>query len=117
MSKRRIFERYFDALKDLPLSMNPEQKNTVNGYWMPTIVLDEQPALDRDKLLAALDSNGIDARVFFWPLSDTGHFSECRAAPIAHSIYCRGINLPSYHDMTEEEQSRVVSVILGDVRG
>lgn len=116
-SKRRIFDNYFEALRDLPLSMNPEPKNTINGYWMPTIVLDERPDLDRNRLLAELDSSGIDARVFFWPLSDTGHFSSCRASPIAHSIYSRGVNLPSYHDMTEEDQSRVVGVILGGVRG
>jgi perosamine synthetase len=61
--KRRIFQTYAEALSDLPLSMNPEPQHTTNGYWMPTIVVDEQTGFNRDDLLAAFKADNIDGRV------------------------------------------------------
>lgn len=37
-----------------PLAMNPEPTGTVNGYWMPTIVVDEGVSFERDAFLATL---------------------------------------------------------------
>ena len=110
-TKRRIFDTYRAALGNLPISINPEPAHTVNGYWMPTIVVDEKVNFDREVLFALLRSEGIDARVFFWPLSDTGHFERCLPSPIGHSTYSRGVNLPSYHDLSEEDIDRVVTCL------
>jgi perosamine synthetase len=110
-SKRRIFEKYHSALGHLPISMNPEPSHTVNGYWMPTIVVDSNVEFERRELLALLNSNQIDARVFFWPLSDTDLFARCLPTPIGHGVYSRGINLPSYFDLSEKDIARVVTCI------
>ena len=49
--------------------MNPEPSETINGYWMPTIVIEEVVSFDREIILEAFKENNIDGRVFFWPLS------------------------------------------------
>lgn len=109
--KRRIFGLYKECLAKLPVIMNPEPTGCQNGFWMPTVVVDSSVEFDRQVLLDRFKSHGIDGRVFFWPLSSTGHFKECRFAPVAHDIYSRAFNLPSYHDLTTLEVQRVAEVI------
>jgi perosamine synthetase len=110
--KRRIFEHYRGALGQLPLRMNPEPAGTVNGFWMPTIVVDAGVAFDRKALLAAFKADNIDGRVFFWPLSSLPSFKACPEHVVSYSLSERALNLPSYHDITSHELDRVCSVIL-----
>lgn len=109
--KRRVFETYHGMLNDLPLSMNPEPEGCVNGYWMPTIVVDEKVAFDRQVVLDAFKADEIDGRVFFWPVSMLPMFGSRPENAISYSLYPRALNLPSYHDLTEEEMARVAKVI------
>lgn len=110
-SKRRIFNNYSDGLSKLPVFMNPEPVHMTNGYWMPTIVAHERANFKRAGLLDLFKHNNIDGRVFFWPLSDTGHFVNCNPTPVSHSVYSRALNLPSYHDMTADSVNRVCQII------
>ena len=65
---------YADAFDGLPLRMNPEPKETQNGYWMPTVLVDQGVPFNRESLLSEFRQNNIDGRVFFWPLlSLVGH--------------------------------------------
>ncbi|MEP6997948.1 MAG: DegT/DnrJ/EryC1/StrS family aminotransferase [Betaproteobacteria bacterium] len=109
--KRRIFEYYARHLGDLPLRMNPEPPGTVNGYWMPTFVVGPGVEFDRDALLAAFAAEQIDGRVFFWPMSMLPMFEAVPANVVSYDIHRRAMNLPSYHDMTETEMSRVVAQV------
>lgn len=109
--KRRVFEYYRNAFAKLPVSMNPEPPGTVNGYWMPTIVVGGDVPFDRNALLAAFKADNIDGRVFFWPLSSLGLLEPCSRHPVSDSLSRRATNLPSYHDMTEKDVDRVVAAV------
>lgn len=110
--KREIFFSYKEALRSLPVTMNHEEPDMVNGYWMPTIVIEKGVPFTRDQLLEAFKKQGIDGRVFFWPLSSTGLFRKTHHTPVSWDISPRGINLPSYHDLKAEDISRVVNTIV-----
>lgn len=114
--KREIFAGYRDALLPaLPgAAMNPEPVGTLNSYWMPTLVLPTAMAARRDTVLESMRLAGIDARIFFQPLSQTPVFEAvaCGPTPRAHDLARRAFNLPSYHDMSAEDQQRVVQAIL-----
>lgn len=111
--KREIFEYYKKALSSLPgLHMNPENSNTVNGYWMPTIVFEKSTGITREQLQQNFTNENIDARVFFHPLSSLDMFNSEHANEIARDIPNRAINLPSYHDITNAELDRVIQIIL-----
>ena len=114
--KRAVFARYRDALlTELPgAAMNPEPEYTVNSYWMPTLVLPEDLASKRDSLLDFMRLHAIDARMFFWPLSDTPVFEHvrCTPTPRAHNLSSRAFNLPSYHDLSLTDQQRVIETVL-----
>lgn len=115
--KRRVFEAYRDALAGLPLTMNPEPAGTTNGYWMPTIVVDEGVPFDRDALLSAFKAAHIDGRVFFWPLSSLGLFEADSPNAVSNAISLRAINLPSHHDLRDDQIQRVVDLVKAHFRG
>ena len=109
--KRRIFTYYAQHLRDLPLKMNPEPLGTKNGYWMPTILVDENINFDREALLAAFKEDNIDGRVFFWPLSTLPMFNGMPQNTVSYGLYNRALNLPTYHDIHDQELERVVRLI------
>jgi len=103
---------YQESLSLLPgISMNPEPQNTVNGAWMPTVVFAPDTGITREKLHASCAADNIDARVFFWPLSGLPMFEPKVLNVHAWTIPNRSINLPSYHDMSETDLSRVIRAI------
>lgn len=108
-AKRAVFRAYAERLQGLPLSMNPQAAHCVNGYWMPTIVVDEDVPFDRQALLAAFQADQIDGRVFFWPLSQLPMFEPRPENRVAYGLPARGVNLPSYHDLAEADIDRVVA--------
>jgi len=109
--KRRVFEYYRTALSDLPIRMNPESADTTNGFWMPTLVVDQGVAFDREALLSRFKAENIDGRVFFWPLSMLPMFKQRPQNQVSYSIYGRAINLPSYHDIPNADQDRVIDCV------
>lgn len=112
-AKRKIFSMYQAYLRELPVRMNPEPKGCQNGYWMPTFVVDYNISFNRDDLIVKLKANGIDARVFFWPLSQTT--TPGRKAfdslYISETINLRALNLPSYHELTDDDAFYICSSI------
>jgi perosamine synthetase len=110
--KQEILRFYRSRLENPPLLlMNPEPMDTVNGAWMPTAVFDAATGITREIVQKAFASKNIDARVFFHPLSSLPMFRAKPENRVAWDIPNRAINLPSYHDLTQEELERVVLVI------
>lgn len=109
--KQRVFSYYAERFRSLPVRMNPEPAGTKNGFWMPTIVVDEGVSFDREALLSAFKKDDIDGRVFFWPLSSLPMFSPKPENTVAYGLPRRAFNLPSYHALTPDEQDRVIAVV------
>lgn len=110
--KREIFWYYHDHLANISgLRMNSERAGTVIGAWMPTVVFDPATGITRENLQLAFAKEDIDARVFFHPLSSLPMFGGHRPGRFSSAIPPRAINLPSFHDMTNDDQNRVIRVI------
>lgn len=110
--KRQIMATYKSSFANLDgVSINPEPESTINGAWMPTVVFSEETGIVRERIQAAFSAENIDARVFFWPLSSLLMFSPMTQNKNAYGIPGRAINLPSYHDMNDDEQKRVINVV------
>ena len=111
--KRQILALYRERLNGLScISLNPEPLGIVNGAWMPTVVFSYESNITREKLQVAFSKENADARVFFWPLSGFSMFKPVRSNLNAWDIPGRAINLPSYHDISEEDLERVVGVVI-----
>lgn len=116
-SKRRVFDYYAKHLLGLSLKMNPEPEETKNGFWMPTIMVDEAVSFNREDLLADFKSDDIDGRVFFWPLSMLPMFDSNPKNSVSYSLYKRAINLPSYYDLKNDEMDRVICLVQEHLSG
>lgn len=111
--KREILDYYRDQLEPhSAVSLNPEPEGTRIGAWMPNAVFDPDAGVVTEDLQRSFAENNIDARVFFHPLSKLSMFEKQPENQLAYDIASRAINLPSYHDLTEDEQQRVVSTLL-----
>lgn len=110
-AKRGVFTAYRERLNDQQLAMNPEKPDTINGFWMPTIVIDEGVPFDRERLLSTFRANDIDGRVFFWPLSSLPMFEDRPENVHSYAICERAVNLPSYHDLSTPDIERVTTLI------
>lgn len=112
--KREILSYYRSSLAHIPgLSMNAEPDDVTIGAWMPTVVFDRTTGITYEHMRAAFAEDNIDARVFFHALSDLPVLERPGSDQNinAKDIPTRAINLPSYHEMTTDEQDRVVAVI------
>ena len=104
---------YQDYLKDLPIRMNPEPEGCTNGFWMPTFVVDDGIPFDRNQLINELKTKGVDARVFFWPLSSTpaGGSKAFDKPYLSETIYLRALNLPSHHNLSCADANYICDII------
>ncbi|MGO9932132.1 MAG: DegT/DnrJ/EryC1/StrS family aminotransferase [Steroidobacteraceae bacterium] len=115
--KRGILNEYKNRLlQHADISLNPEPSGTQIGAWMPTAVFAPHTGVTREHLQRAFEAENIDARVFFYPLSALPMFAGAAQNRLAAEIPGRAMNLPSYHDMTSEDQDRVAAVLLAEAR-
>ena len=97
-SKRRLFERYSDAFKDVPqLRLVAEPAGCASNYWLQTLLLDEPAADLRDSVLEATNSAGFMTRPAWELMHRLQPNLECPRAPlpVAESLGRRLINIPS----------------------
>ena len=100
--KRKIAEKYRELLKDMPVVCHGEQKDTFNTFWMFSILLPK--AEQRDPLRTHLLQAGIETRPLFYPAHTMPMYSKkFQKHPVAEDLGWRGINLPSYPELTEQD--------------
>lgn len=110
-SKRRIAERYNKNLASLPLTLHKEIGNVIHSYWMYTVLVEKSE--QRDILRQTLANQGIETRPAFYPCHTMPMYStKYQKHPIAENLGWRGINLPSYPDLTMEDIDFISSVII-----
>jgi perosamine synthetase len=117
--KLEIFDWYREALSGVEgLTLNHEPANTKNTYWMVTALLDPHLDWPKEKLMVALDKEGITSRPMFHPLSSLPAYdgeAEALAARKRNEVSYRlspwGINLPSAMNLTCEQVQRVADTI------
>ncbi len=108
--KRELAQRYFDRLSYLPLKFHREAPNTVHAYWMVSALTRSEG--ERDGLRHHLAAAGIETRQLFNPLHTMGlHSSRFARKTVAEGIAARGLNLPSWPDISETEFELVCRAI------
>ena len=105
--KRKIAKRYRDLLKNLPVVCHGEQKDAFNTFWMCSILTPR--AEQRDPLRESLLKAGIETRPLFYPAHTMPMYSQkFQKYPVAEDLGWRGLNLPSYPELTEQDISFIV---------
>lgn len=100
--KTEIALLYKEHLKHLPLIVHEEQPDTFHSYWMFSILVND--INKRDPLREYLAERGIETRPLFYPIHTMPMYAQkFQKFPVAENLGWRGINLPSFPDLNNEE--------------
>lgn len=100
--KIKLACEYKKRLEGLPLDFQQTTTNCKNSYWMFSILVSKKEI--RDLLMNFLADNGIETRPVFFPVHTMPMYKENdNNYPNSMDISLRGINLPSFPDLTIEE--------------
>jgi perosamine synthetase len=102
-NKIRIAEGYRAAFKNTSLEFHGQADNTFNSYWMCSLLIPH--AIQRNELRSFLNHRGIETRPLFYPVHTMPIYSKLATGdfPVGTDISSRGINLPSYPDLTDDD--------------
>lgn len=119
-ARRRNFEFYTSALRDLPgIEFMPEAPWGSHTRWLTTAVITPTEfGIDRDELRQRLDAANIEARPVWKPMHLQPIYRECTAlgGSVAEDLFRRGLCLPSGSAMTADDLERVVTVVRESAR-
>lgn len=108
--KAGLAQRYRAALAEVPVRFQAHRTSEVMSHWMVTILT--SAAADRDPLRTSLLAAGVETRPIFYPVHTMPMYHrEGVSFPVAEDIAARGINLPSWHDLSTRDMSTVVNAI------
>lgn len=100
--KRKEYERqYREALKGGVMNFQNDIENRDRITWLVSVVLDKN--VSRDDFMDKIIKNGVDARPFFYPLSDMDIYKDyCKTfTENTHNVSYHGLNLPTYESMLD----------------
>lgn len=116
--RRAVVDRYRSHLEGIAgIQLNPIQKDVMSNHAYFPVVFDETVfGTDRDTVMEKLAENGIGARKYFYPLTNTfncfnGKY-DASSTPIALQISKRILTLPLYADLRLEDVDRICEIIL-----
>lgn len=124
IAKRKVVaERYFELLADVSgLSLCVPPANIKHNYaYLPVMVDSDVFGATRDDVFDALAGQGIGARKYFYPLTNSfecyhGVFDPGKT-PVAQRMAQQVITLPMYADLALEDVDRISEIVLGTGRG
>lgn len=134
-AKKRIYERYKEGLKGLPITMNPYLDCSEPNYWLSCILIDKDAMCDQSRTENAAkfipgDGKSCPTEIFeqlilhnaegrpIWkpmhmqPIFKGNDFiAAVDGEDVSADIFERGLCLPSDIKMTKEQQDIVIEII------
>ena len=115
--RKKVVEEYVSRLKDLEgIQLNCNQKNVKSNYaYFPVIIDEKLFGSSRNDVFEALDKEGISARKYFYPLTNSfacfHNKFEVDQTPVARMISKRVLTLPLYSDLSLENVNKICDII------
>ena len=108
--KLALAEQYRKALYGAPVTFQGTLRGELSSHWMVTILV---PKLSqREPVRNALADNGIETRPTFHPAHTMPMYRQGPSEfPVAEDLAARGINLPSWHKISEPHVVNIATVI------
>lgn len=103
--KRKIAKLYKESLENIDqIGLHPEMKWARNVYWLYSILLKDEHT--RNKVIMHLERAGVETRRFFYPINlmpPYRKYAGKSSCPISLNLSKRGMNLPSWTELTEDQ--------------
>jgi perosamine synthetase len=109
--KQRVASKYKSLLKDSQIEYHDTTAQVFHSYWMFSILLENEEK--RDIVREKLRNYGIETRPLFYPVHTMPmYIGLSEKLEVAEDISVRGINLPSYPALSNEEIENIVRLIV-----
>ncbi len=106
-SRRMLFDLYQEGLGNLQgVRLNRTANWAHNTYWVICVEIDGMTEEKREALMADLKVRGVDTRPYFYPMSRMPYL-EAADTPVAHAVAQKGLNLPTYVDLTQDDVAEI----------
>lgn len=110
--RRSIFGWYSKFLKDTPgITLNRSNDWAESTYWLVCMEYDTWTEEKRNVFMQNLRKEGVDSRPYFYPMSDMPYLRPVDT-PVTHEVYKKGLNLPTYFDLTEADVKYICDAVI-----
>ena len=107
--KKEIAAIYKDELNECPLDFQKTQINGVSSYWLFSVLTEDKNV--RDDLSNFLNKSGVETRPLFYPAHTMPMYKFEGSFPVSQSLSDRGMNLPSFPDLSNEDVVKISTLI------
>jgi pyridoxal phosphate-dependent aminotransferase EpsN len=113
--RREVFDKYSRMLEGFKIVFQAEEPESYSNRWFTCILLENTEL--KNKISNALTAAGIENRWLMTPLYQQPVFSSCQyfSNGVAETLFERGICLPSGTNLTEDQQKKIVSLIISNL--
>ena len=99
-----------------------EMQNTKSNRWLTTLTIDaKKVGIARTDIIEALENENIESRPVWKPMHMQPLYNKCKyvksgSRDISAELFENGLCLPSGSCLSEEDQNRIIDIILSLVR-
>ena len=117
LRRQEIADRYNEELHELSLVLPPQPLRGDRHAWHLYVVrLSDDAPLHRDELIRRMAESGIGCSVHYIPLHRHPYWRDRYSLrpehfPNSELLYQRGVSLPIYSRMTDDDQTRVIDAL------
>jgi perosamine synthetase len=104
--RTRVAEGYSERLKDLPVLLPRADEGDVHGWQAYVLQID-----DRDRVLAELRAQGIEAQIGTYALQQLGAYTDQGPFPGAAHVFERALALPLHSKLSDSDLDRVAEAV------
>jgi len=116
---RAIFERYHEALGDIPgVGFMSEPYHSWANRWLTVMTLDSEICrVEPMQIIDALSADNIESRPVWKPMhlqplfADCMYFAHGEKDSVSERLFAQGLCLPSGSSLTIEEQQRIIDCV------
>jgi perosamine synthetase len=104
--RTRVAEGYSERLEDLPVLLPRADEGDVHGWQAYVLQVD-----DRDRVLAELRAQGIEAQIGTYALQQLGAYTDQGPFPGAARVFERALALPLHSKLSDSDLDRVAEAV------
>lgn len=114
--KEKIYNRYKEGFKGLPITMNPYTDDSKPNFWLSCMLIDEDCSVNPLDIMERLAKENIESRPIWKPMHMQPVFKDrdfisVNEKSVGEDLFKRGLCLPSDIKMTEQEQNIIIDLI------
>ena len=112
--KQTVSQRYRELLADLPVTFQKPGAGVRSSEWLISVLLPE--GTDRERVMVEMSAAGVETRPVFYCAHTMPMYAQQERLPVAEAIAARGISLPSFPTIREDELERVAGALASALR-